>query len=88
MGSGAETNTDRIEKLEIALGYADRSIEVLSDEVAKLNKAIEAATKNQEYLDLLEGKLLFPSKFVGSAALTADIEATIENLKKIVGVAE
>ncbi|MCC0044740.1 MAG: tripartite tricarboxylate transporter substrate binding protein [Brucellaceae bacterium] len=58
------------------------------DVVAKLNTAIEAATKNQEYLDLLEGKLLFPSKFVGSAALTADIEATIENLKKIVGVAE
>lgn len=51
MGSDGETNTDRIEQLEIALGYADRSIEVLSDEVAKLNKAMDLLIRRIERLE-------------------------------------
>ena len=56
---------------------------VSADIVAKLESAIEAATKNEEYLDLLQNKLLFPSKYMNSAALTADIQSTIESLKKV-----
>ncbi|MBO6538715.1 MAG: tripartite tricarboxylate transporter substrate binding protein [Rhizobiaceae bacterium] len=54
------------------------------DIVAKLSAAVQAATKNEEYLGLLEGKLLFPSKYRGSAELTVDMETTYANLKKIV----
>lgn len=51
MGSGNDANTERIEKLELATGYADRSIEVLSDEVAQLNKAMAAMMRRIERLE-------------------------------------
>ncbi|MBO6901658.1 MAG: tripartite tricarboxylate transporter substrate binding protein [Rhizobiaceae bacterium] len=57
------------------------------DVVARLNMAIEAAVKDPGYLDLLENKLLFPSKFVGSEALTEDMEATISSLRTVAQVA-
>ena len=57
------------------------------DVVGRLNMAIEAAVKDPGYLDLLENKLLFPSKFVGSEALTEDMEATISSLRTVAQVA-
>lgn len=51
--------------------------------VAKLNVAIEAATKDEEYLELLQNKLKFPSKYVGPEALTTEIEETIVGLRKV-----
>ena len=64
MGSGSENNTERIEKLELAAGYADRTIEVLSEEIAQLNKAMNTITRR---LDRLESRLIEINDKVGEA---------------------
>ena len=57
----------------------------LSDDIiATLEKAIETATKDEAFVDLATNKLLFPVKYVGSAALTEDIMNTIEGLKSVI----
>ena len=51
---------------------------------AKLEAAMEAATKDAEFGDLLANKLKFPVKFVGSDALTKDINMTVQGLKTVI----
>ena len=48
------------------------------DVVAKLETAIEAATRDADFADLVTNKLKFPVKFVGSKALAEDIAATVK----------
>jgi len=52
--------------------------------VATLEGAIEAATKDEAFADLVENKLQFPVMFVGSEALTADMAALVEGLGSVV----
>ncbi|MEM1198675.1 MAG: tripartite tricarboxylate transporter substrate binding protein [Pseudomonadota bacterium] len=52
--------------------------------VSKLEGAMEAATKDQAFGDLVTNKLKFPVKFVGSKDLTADIAKTTEGLKQVI----
>ncbi|MFK5977663.1 MAG: tripartite tricarboxylate transporter substrate binding protein [Rhizobiaceae bacterium] len=55
-----------------------------ADVVAKLEAAIEAASKDADFGDLVTNKLKFPVKFVGSKALTADVAKTVEALKIVI----
>ena len=55
-----------------------------ADAVAKLESAIEVAVQDAEFVKLLTENLKFPAQFVGSAALTADLQETNEGLKKVV----
>ncbi len=52
--------------------------------VSKLETAMEAATKDKAFGDLVTNKLKFPVKFVGSKALQADIAKTTEGLKQVI----
>ena len=52
--------------------------------VSKLEAAMEAATKDKDFGDLVTNKLKFPVKFVGSKALQADIAKTTEGLKQVI----
>ncbi len=52
--------------------------------VSKLESAMEAATKDKAFGDLVTNKLKFPVKFVGSKDLTADIAKTTEGLKQVI----
>jgi len=52
--------------------------------VSKLEAAIEAASKDAEFGDLVTNKLKFPVKFVGSKALAVDIAATVNALKTVI----
>ncbi|MEM8689420.1 MAG: tripartite tricarboxylate transporter substrate binding protein [Pseudomonadota bacterium] len=52
--------------------------------VSKLESAMEAATKDKAFGDLVTTKLKFPVKFVGSKDLTADIAKTTEGLKQVI----
>ena len=54
------------------------------DVVAKLETAMETATKDADFQDLLTNKLKFPVKFAGSEALTVDIAKTVEGLKEVI----
>lgn len=54
------------------------------DVVDTLQAAIETATKDADFADLVENKLKFPVKFVGSTALQADIDQTVQGLRKVV----
>ncbi len=54
------------------------------DVVAKLEAAMEAATKDADFSDLVTKKLKFPVKFVGSADLAKDIAATASGLKSVI----
>jgi tripartite-type tricarboxylate transporter receptor subunit TctC len=54
------------------------------DVVAKLETAMETATKDADFQDLLANKLKFPVKFAGSEALTSDIAKTVEGLKEVI----
>lgn len=49
----------------------------------RLQSAIEAATKDKDFIELLSGKLKFPVKFVGTEALKTDIDATVKALKSV-----
>ncbi len=52
--------------------------------VAKIETAMEAASKDADFGDLLANKLKFPVKFVGSKTLAADIAKTAEGLKTVI----
>ncbi len=52
--------------------------------VATLESAVEEATKDAEFGELVTEKLKFPVKFVGSAALAEDIAKTTEGLKSVI----
>lgn len=52
--------------------------------VAKLEKAMKVATKDNDFTDLVTKKLKFPVTFVGSKQLTKDIEKTTAALKKVI----
>lgn len=52
--------------------------------VATLEGAIEAATKDEAFADLVENKLQFPVMFVGSEALSADMAVLVEGLGSVV----
>lgn len=54
------------------------------DVVAKLETAMEAATKDSDFADLVTDKLKFPVKFVGSEALTAEIGETVKGLQQVI----
>ncbi|MEM1047915.1 MAG: tripartite tricarboxylate transporter substrate binding protein [Pseudomonadota bacterium] len=55
-----------------------------ADVVAKLETAMEAATKDADFADLVTNKLKFPVKFVGSEALTAEIGETVKGLQQVI----
>ncbi len=52
--------------------------------VARLETAVEGATKDGDFADLVTNKLKFPVKFVGSKALAADIAETAAGLKTVI----
>lgn len=54
------------------------------DVVARIEAAMEEATKDADFTDLVTNKLKFPVKFVGSEALTADIATTTMGLKEVI----
>ena len=55
-----------------------------ADVVAKIEAAMEAASKDSDFGDLVTNKLKFPVKFVGSEALAAEIAQTTEGLKQVI----
>lgn len=55
-----------------------------ADIVAKLESAMEAATRDTEFVELVSNKLKFPVMFVGSQALTQDIADTVTGLKQVI----
>ena len=56
-----------------------------ADVIAKLESAMEAATKDPEFDELVTQKLKFPVVFVGSEDLTKDISNTVDGLKQVIG---
>ena len=64
MSTNRPEHNERIEKLELAAGYAERHVEVLSDEIVKLNTTI--ATLKQR-LDRLESRVVEINDKVGEA---------------------
>ncbi len=62
MGSAEHDRDQRIEQLELAAGYADRHIEVLSAEITQLNKAMNAMSRR---LERLESRLIEINDKVG-----------------------
>jgi uncharacterized coiled-coil protein SlyX len=54
----------RIEKLELSAGYAERNIDVLSGEIAQLNKAMSMLTLR---LERLESRIIEINDKVGEA---------------------
>jgi tripartite-type tricarboxylate transporter receptor subunit TctC len=52
--------------------------------VDTLQAAIKLATTNPEFVTLVQDKLKFPVKFVGPAALKADIDSTVVAVKSVV----
>ena len=55
-----------------------------ADVVAKLEAAMQAATRDKAFADLVTKKLQFPIKFQGSAAITAEIAKTVAGLKQVI----
>jgi tripartite-type tricarboxylate transporter receptor subunit TctC len=55
-----------------------------ADVIAKIEAAMETASKDAEFVDLVTNKLEFPVSFVGSEALSMDIAKTIEGLKAVI----
>ena len=55
-----------------------------ADVVAQIEAAMEEATKDADFSDLVTNKLKFPVKFVGSEALTADIAKTATGLQSVI----
>jgi len=55
-----------------------------ADIIATLERAIQEATGDSEFTDLVTNKLKFPVKFVGTQNLTADIAETVAGLKKVI----
>lgn len=55
-----------------------------ADVIAKLEAAVEKATKDADFADMVTNKLQFPVKFVGSEGVSADAAATAEALKAVI----
>jgi tripartite-type tricarboxylate transporter receptor subunit TctC len=55
-----------------------------ADIVVRIEAAMEEATKDADFSDLITNKLKFPVKFVGSEALAEDIAATTTGLKEVI----
>ncbi len=55
-----------------------------ADVIARIEAAMEEATKDAEFADLVTNKLKFPVKFIGSEALVADIATTTAGLKEVI----
>lgn len=53
------------------------------DIVATLEAAIQEATKDPEFVDMVTNKLKFPAKFVGSEQLAKDIADMVAGLKEV-----
>ncbi len=52
--------------------------------IATLEAAMETASKDADFVDLVTNKLQFPVSFMGSDALTKDIAATVDGLKLVI----
>lgn len=55
---------DRIERLELSVGYSEHTVEVLSGEIAQLNKTVAAMASRIEHL---ESRLMEINDKVGEA---------------------
>ncbi len=55
---------ERLEKLELSAGYAERHIEVLSDEIAQINTALSGLIRR---MDRIESRMTEISDKVGEA---------------------
>lgn len=64
MGEYPTNQDQRLDQLEHAAGFAERHIEVLSGEVAELNKSVAALTRR---LERLESRLTELNDKVGEA---------------------
>lgn len=51
MGKDSDQTGDRVERLELAAGYAERHIEILSGEVTQLNKTLAMMTMRIQRLE-------------------------------------
>ena len=56
--------------------------------VATLESAIEAATKDDEVVDMVTNKLMFPVAYLGSEAITAEISETAAGLQAVVAATQ
>ena len=54
------------------------------DVIARIEAAMEEATKDAEFVELVTQKLKFPVKFVGSTELAADIVETAKGLQSVI----
>ncbi|MFK7963099.1 MAG: tripartite tricarboxylate transporter substrate binding protein [Burkholderiaceae bacterium] len=54
----------------------------------RLQSAIEAATQDKDFVELLSNKLKFPVKFVGADALKTDIDATVTAMKSVLAATQ
>lgn len=54
-----------------------------ADIIATLEAAMEKASTDSDFVDLVTNKLQFPISFVGSEAITKDIAATVKGLKLV-----
>lgn len=61
---GEKQLQERLERLEHAMGFADRHVEVLSEEVVELNKAMSMMTRR---IERLESRLVEINEKVGEA---------------------
>jgi len=59
-----------------------------ADVVAKVEAAMEKASKDPAFVEMVTKKLRFPVNFVGSKALTADIQKTIAGMKQVIKATE
>ena len=64
MSQQEHNKNDRVEKLELSAGFAERHIEVLSEEIAQLNKAMATMVRR---LERLESRLIEINDKVGEA---------------------
>lgn len=55
---------ERLEKLELSAGYAERHIEVLSDEIAQINAALSGLVRR---IDRIESRMIEINDKVGEA---------------------
>lgn len=55
-----------------------------ADVIAKIEAAMEAASKDEDFIDLVTNKLQFPVSFIGSEALTKEIVTIVDGLKLVI----
>lgn len=55
-----------------------------ADIIASIEAAMETASKDSDFVDLVTNKLQFPVSFLGASALTKDIGMTIDGLKLVI----